>query len=389
MPRTKPCATEALEKALQFGFPGYGRDFCLLMELSQLDFELPEELIAQTPAQQRDASCLLRVDRATRTISHHAFAELPDLLPQPCRIFRNNATVLKARLAGRRPQGGAVECLLLNPVDGQPFLWNCLLKPGRKLPVGATFTLPEDTRATVETKQPDGLCRVRFETHRRSMTDLAAAHGQMPLPHYISREQGDLRAETDESRYQTVYADPAKPVAAAAPTAGLHFTPGLLDTLATRGHRFHDLTLHVGIGTFRPIASEQVEAHQLHTEFYELPAETATAASTPGSPRLAIGTTSVRSLEDFRRRHPLPYPTDAAHPFTAEADIFLYPPATFHAVDHLITNFHLPRSSLLCLVGAFLAPDQPDGIEWLKEIYAEAIAHRYRFFSYGDAMLII
>jgi S-adenosylmethionine:tRNA ribosyltransferase-isomerase len=183
-----------------------------------------------------------------------------------------------------------------------------------------------------------------------------------------------------------VYADPARPVAVAAPTAGLHFTPELLATLAARGVRPADLTLHVGLGTFRPIATETVAAHPIHRELYELPVATQRALFPPrAGRRIAVGTTTVRSIEDFLCTHEAPLD----HPHAAAAGIFLYPPCRFRGVDALITNFHQPRSTLLCLVAAFLAPEATDGVAWLREIYAEAIARRYRFFSYGDAMLIL
>ncbi|MFZ9683727.1 MAG: S-adenosylmethionine:tRNA ribosyltransferase-isomerase, partial [Cephaloticoccus sp.] len=195
----------------------------------------------------------------------------------------------------------------------------------------------------------------------------------------------DSRRDQDLSRYQTVYADRARQVAVAAPTAGLHFTPELLAETARRGVGTADVTLHVGLGTFRPIASETVEAHDIHRELYELPRATAAQLFAPTGRRIAVGTTTVRTVEHFLRSHDQPPADD----FVGEADIYIYPPAEFRGVDALITNFHQPRSTLLCLVSAFLAPGSTDGIAWLHEIYREAIAREYRFFSYGDAMLIL
>lgn len=360
------------------------------MDTSLFDFELPERLIAQQPAERRDASRLLVVDRAAGSVSHHVFSELPELLPYPLRVFRNSASVLKARLHGLRAGGGRAECLLLRPADTGPDEWWCLLKPGRKLREGATFGLDGVYQATVVEKRPDGENRVRFRVAGGgNVFDLADNLGQMPLPPYIRRGEDDPLAAMDGERYQTTYADPGKVVAAAAPTAGLHFTPAINASLGERGATFHEVILHVGLGTFKPIESETVEAHDIHTEFYEIPAATLDALQSPATaPRLCIGTTTVRTLEDYRRRHPGPAAAAHAAAFTAEADIFLYPPAQFAATDMLLTNFHLPRSTLLCLVSAFLTPGKTDGIRWLKEIYAEAIARDYRFFSYGDAMLI-
>ncbi len=207
----------------------------------------------------------------------------------------------------------------------------------------------------------------------------------MPLPPYITGHENDTARAIDRERYQTVYADRGHQVAAAAPTAGLHFTPELLDQVSRQGVSFADLTLHVGLGTFRPIMTDTIEQHAIHREVYEIPVATQRAVFAPPGRRIAVGTTSVRTLEDFAAHHAAPWTSDVMR----EADIFIYPPRTFRAVDALITNFHQPRSTLLCLVSAFLTPGSTDGIAWLKEIYAEAIAREYRFFSYGDAMLIL
>ncbi|MBI2513581.1 MAG: S-adenosylmethionine:tRNA ribosyltransferase-isomerase [Opitutae bacterium] len=419
------------------------------MKTDLFDYPLPEHLIAQTPAQQRDASRLLVVHRAERRIEHRHFREIGDYLRAGDTLFRNNAAVIPARLHARRPTGGAVECLLLRPVEfaagttalenqnsrsavpgipGNPHSafripqsaeWWCLLRPGRKLPPGETFALAGHFTATVREKNAEGLFRVAFACESASdILGVANRIGEMPLPPYIGERHDDTDRARDRERYQTVYADRAHQVAAAAPTAGLHFTPQLLAQLAGAGVRFADVTLHVGLGTFRPIAAEHVEDHVIHREIYEVPAatqtalfasarsaadasaDTASAAATPAlasgptsasarapsaARRIAVGTTSLRTLEDFRRRHTAPLGRD----FLGEADIFIHPPATFAAVDALITNFHQPRSTLLCLVAAFLAPGSTDGVAWSREIYAEAAARGYRFLSYGDAMLIV
>ena len=235
-------------------------------------------------------------------------------------------------------------------------------------------------------KDSGGSVLVRFTTRNdESITSIANRLGSVPLPPYIERRDESHRAE-DLARYQTVYADREKQVAVAAPTAGLHFTAELLTTLASQGVRTAEITLHVGLGTFKPITTETVEAHAIHHELYELPIVSQRALFPPlEGRRIAVGTTSVRSIEHFLSAHAAPL--DHAH--VAEADTFLYPPRTFRGVDALITNFHQPRSTLLCLVAAFLAPGSSEGIAWLHEIYAAAIAREYRFFSYGDAMLIL
>jgi len=360
------------------------------MESARFDYALPSELIAQVPAERRDASRLMVVRRASGEIEHRQFAELTEILPTPARLFRNTAAVLKARLTGRRPEGGRVECLLLRPT-GEAGVWWCLLKPGKKA-ARSGFSLPGEYRAEVVETAADGSYRVRFETERDEPVEaLAERLGRMPLPPYIEREERDPRADLDAERYQTVYADPARRVAAAAPTAGLHFTPELIDRLRNEGRRFFDLTLNVGPGTFQPMQTERVEEHAMHREAYAIPPDALRQLDDPsGGPRVAIGTTSVRTLEDAaRRRHREGRAPDPDGAFRAEADLFLHPPAEFRAVDAMITNFHLPRSTLLCMVAAFLTPGREDGADWIRDLYAEAVKRRYRFYSYGDAMLIL
>jgi S-adenosylmethionine:tRNA ribosyltransferase-isomerase len=350
------------------------------------DYDLPPRLIAQIPAARRDQSRLLVIDRATHTLVHRTFADLPEFLRAGDTLFRNNAAVLPARLHARRPTGGQVECFLLRPADGAQT-WRCLIKPGKKLPVGATFA--DETGAfsgEIVSKDADGSALVKFTTRDgQPITEVAGRLGDVPLPPYITRDDDSRRTE-DLERYQTVYADRTHPVAVAAPTAGLHFTPELLTTLGTQGVRTAEVTLHVGLGTFKPITTENVEAHDIHRELYELPVATQHALFPPlPGRRVAVGTTTVRSVEDFLATHSAP--TDRPH--LAEAGLYIYPPRLFRGVDALITNFHQPRSTLLCLTAAFLTPGETGGIAWLREIYAEAIAREYRFFSYGDAMLIL
>jgi S-adenosylmethionine:tRNA ribosyltransferase-isomerase len=356
----------------------------------QFDYDLPERLIAQNPTERRDESRLLVVDRSNRQLAHHHFRDLPGFLRPDDILIRNTAAVLPARLHAIRATGGAVECLLLRPhpmPERTGETWWCLLRPGRRLPVGATFSDPGAFDAEVVAKQPDGTALVDFTTIDQSaIVDVARRLGEMPLPPYIQRRAGDApQRESDLARYQTVYANAERPVAVAAPTAGLHFTPELLDQLARQGVRTADVLLHVGLGTFRPIATATVEEHVIHRESYELPPATQAALRNPSGRRIAVGTTSVRSIEDYFASPPSN--PDRLH--VAEAGLFIHPPYDFRGVDALITNFHQPRSTLLCLVAAFLTPGSRDGIAWLREIYAEAIRHEYRFFSYGDAMLIL
>ena len=362
------------------------------MNISLFDYHLPEELIAQEPAAVRDASRLMVVDRKTRTVTHAQFSEIGKYLPPNPRFFRNNAAVLKARLFGQRSTGGKVECLLLQPAEDAQTWW-CLLKPGKKTFNAGGFGLPGEYQAEVLEAGSNGNYRVRFHPEREeSITDLSERLGILPLPPYIERTDDDPRRNNDNERYQTVYADFDKRIAVAAPTAGLHFTPDLIAQLENDGARFHDLTLQVGIGTFHPIQVENIKDHNIHHEWYEIPAAAfAELNDAASSARIAVGTTSVRSIEDAMRRSTRApetclTPTGSVQ---AEADIYIYPPAQFAAVDGMITNFHLPKSTLLCLVAAFLTPGSEAGIDWLKELYAEAIDHKYRFYSYGDAMLIL
>ncbi len=362
------------------------------METALFDYHLPADRIAQHPAESRDGSRLLVVNRKDRSIAHRRFQELPDYIGAKDRVFRNNAKVLPARLFAQRNTGGRVECLLLRPAPrpgSYPEEWWCLLKPGRKLPIGSRFSANGLFVAEVIDKNDSAEYRVSFDlVSHSSVVQLVESMGKMPLPPYISRDREDDRDRHDKERYQTIYAQDEHAVAAAAPTAGLHFTQNLIETLESQGACFHDLTLHVGMGTFKPLGEGEVEAHEIHREIYEVPPTTQEAlVTTPrdGKRRVCIGTTSVRTIEDFMRKRE--EPSDKT--YTDEAALFLYPPCSFKGVDALITNFHLPKSTLLCLVSAFLSPNKSDGIDWLKSIYEEAISEEYRFLSYGDAMLIL
>ncbi|NCG08925.1 MAG: tRNA preQ1(34) S-adenosylmethionine ribosyltransferase-isomerase QueA [Verrucomicrobia bacterium] len=362
------------------------------MDAARFDYHLPPEHIAQEPAPRRDAARLMVIDRASQRVTHTTFDHLGEYLPNETRCFRNNAAVLKARLHGQRATGGKVECLLLHPAE-DPQTWWCLLKPGKKTLAAGHFGLDGFYAAKVLEAGNNGNYRVRFQTaNNESVTTLAERIGIMPLPPYIERSPDGPRQASDNDRYQTVYADYSKQQAVAAPTAGLHFTPQLIQQLEQNGTTFHDLTLQVGIGTFHPIQVDDIREHPIHHEWYTIPAESLAALENPAAgPRLAVGTTSVRSMEDaLLRLHENPdAPRLPDGSFQAEADIFIYPPATFRGVDHLITNFHLPKSTLLCLVSAFLTPGSADGIDWLHQLYQAAIQEKYRFYSYGDAMLIL
>lgn len=352
------------------------------MLTKELEYRLPENLIAQSPSKKRDQSRLLVYNRSNGEISHNSFQDLPELLPKNLSIFRNDVSVLKARLLGKRANGGSVECLLLQPNKNSKTTWRCLLKPGGKTAKSKNFGLPNEYSAEVISPLGNGEYLIHFKLLKDStLTDLAQRIGQIPLPPYVKRPTN----EADEKQYQTIYANEKNRTAVAAPTAGLHFSPEILKKLKLNGHSIHNLTLSIGLGTFRPIESQKIEDHSIHSEEYFISSETRDALCKGNSKRLAIGTTSVRAIEHFfsNKKHWNKEDTPT------ETNLFIVPPYNFKGVDHLLTNFHLPKSTLLCLVAAFLTPKEITGLSLLKKLYAEAVSKKYRFFSYGDAMLIL
>jgi S-adenosylmethionine:tRNA ribosyltransferase-isomerase len=342
------------------------------LRVDDFDYELPADAIAQTPAEPRDASRLQVLDRASGAVEHARFRDIGRLLSPGDLLVVNDSRVLPARLLGERPGGGAAEVLVLRVLD-DPLRWEALVRPSRRLPVGSVVTLRSGDRLEVGERLADGTRAVRFD---RDPHAVMAAAGEMPLPPYIR----DRSSPAD--RYQTVYARP--PGSAAAPTAGLHFTDDLLASLEASGVGLAAVTLHVGLDTFRPLEGEFVDEHHIHREWYEVP-PTTRAAIAAARRVVAVGTTAVRVLETAAR-------TDAAEGWT---DLYVTPPYRFRAVDALITNFHLPRSSLLLLVTAFVQAGMGSGAsafdarDRLLDAYREALREGYRFFSFGDAMLIV
>jgi len=341
------------------------------MRASDFDYDLPARLIAQTPAEPRDSARLLVLDRATGALKHHVFRDLPALLRPGDVLVANNSRVLPARLRGRRAEsGGAVEALLLR--EDAPDEWTALVRPGRRVRRGERLVFGEG-RLTAEVLDvlEGGERRIRLTAAEGTVRDAIHVVGATPLPPYIHAPLAD------PERYQTVYARDEGSVAA--PTAGLHVTPALQEALRDGGITMRYVTLHVGAGTFKPMQSEDVAEHRMHAEWAELDAETAAylaAARVEGRRIIALGTTTVRVLETAAAGGEI-------KPFDGWTDIFIKPGHIFHAVDAMITNFHLPRSTLLLLVSAFA------GKGLIDRAYAEAIARAYRFYSFGDAMLIL
>ncbi|WP_145102627.1 tRNA preQ1(34) S-adenosylmethionine ribosyltransferase-isomerase QueA [Rosistilla carotiformis] len=350
-----------------------------MSELDLYDYQLPRELIAQHPLSQRADARLMVVDRRSGSIEHHYVRDLPSLVdPNDAMVF-NDSRVIPARLVGLRTQTGGRWQGLFVRKDNETGLWEILSRTRGKLKVGEQITLEDRDARPVETLEviarlPDGHLAVRPGSDGEP-AELLERFGRVPLPPYIREGQ---MVDDDVKTYQTVFA--RDPGSIAAPTAGLHFTPELLKQLQAKGVQSHAVTLHVGIGTFRPVQTETLDEHEMHYEWASISAETAeklNAARAAGGRVLAVGTTSVRTLETVAAEN------DQLVGWTGMTNLFVRPPYKFGAVDRMLTNFHLPKSTLLMLVSAFA------GRELIMEAYAAAIAEEYRFFSYGDAMLII
>ena len=348
------------------------------MKVSDFDYELPPGLIAQHPTDRRDASRLLVVP-PTGPFQHRSFGELPELIEPGDVLVVNESRVFPARLLGRKPTGAEAEVLLVRPVeptsgtwDASSLEWEALVRPGGKLKPGRTLVVSDELTVEIVDTLPSGNRVVRLLADG-PVEEVLDRYGHMPLPPYIERADG---AE-DRDRYQTVYARERGSIAA--PTAGLHFTNELLNDLTDRGVVRGAITLHVGVGTFRPVEVDDPAEHPMHAEWYSIPqevADTIGTAKAAGGRIWAVGTTAVRTLESAAD------PGGRVRPGQGETDLFIRPPYDFRVVDGLITNFHLPRSTLLMLVSALA------GHERVMAAYAEAVAEGYRFYSYGDAMVV-
>ncbi len=339
------------------------------MKKSDFDFYLPEELIAQTPLEKRDGSRLLVLDKESGAMDHRHFYDLPEYLRAGDCLVLNNSRVLPARLIGTRPGGGAVELVLLRDLgEGR---WECLSRPGRKTKPGTELSFGSgELKATVEAVAEGGNRIVKFD-YQGIFLEVLERLGKMPLPPYIKEEL------QDPERYQTVYSRELG--SAAAPTAGLHFTNELLEKIQAMGVKVCYVTLHVGLGTFRPVKEDEIENHEMHSEFCIIPEDTArtvTETKQNGGRIVAVGTTSCRTLESFAKDDGT---LEACSGWT---DIFIYPGYSFKCIDALVTNFHLPESTLIMLVSALA------GREHILNAYRTAVEEKYRFFSFGDAMFI-
>lgn len=351
-----------------------------MFDLEDYNYTLPEELIAQVPAPERDKSRLMVVDRSCGAVSDRRFTDLPELLLPGDLLVTNNTRVVPARIFGHKESGGRAEILVLEHADGETGMpdarW-CLLKSSKRPKRGSRLLFDEGFTGIVEDLGEDGLIRIAFQGPQ-SIDSLLEDKGMMPLPPYIKRKEKDPRSELDRKRYQTVFAQRKGSVAA--PTASLHFTPGVLARLEEAGISVAQVTLHVGYGTFRPVRTRDIREHRLGDEEYDLSPETARAVQqtkSKGGRVVAVGTTVVRTLESAAGAK------GEVKSGAGRTDLYITPGFSFRVVDALITNFHLPRSSLLFLVSAFA------GLDLIRTAYRRAIQEAYRFYSYGDAMLIL
>ncbi len=339
------------------------------MKVSEFNYNLPEELIAQVPLEKRDTSRLMILDREKQTIEHKKFKDIIDYLePGDC-LVRNNTKVIPARIYGKKETGAKVEFLLLNNIEGD--IWESIVRPGNKLHIGTKVIFGEGLlKAEILEIMPGGTRKVKFY-YEGIFNEILDKVGLMPLPPYIHEEL------KDKDRYQTVYAKYNG--SAAAPTAGLHFTPELLQKIEEKGIKIANVTLHVGIGTFRPVKEDEVEKHDMHSEHYYIKQEDVdiiNKAKEQGKRIISVGTTSCRVLETVADKNGLLKEAEG------DTQIFIYPGYKFKCIDGLITNFHLPQSTLLMLVSALAGKD------FVMEAYEKAVKEKYRFFSFGDAMFI-
>ncbi len=347
------------------------------MLLSEYDYNLPEGLIAQLPADKRENSKMMVLERKNRTISHKHFYDIVDLLDKDTLLVMNNTKVLPARLIGHKDTGAKIEVFLLSQKDGN--LWDVLIKPSKRVKPGTVIKISDElSTKAIERLEENGEWLVELIYNGDNLLDILHRNGQIPLPPYIERKiPNEELKKLDFERYQTVYAKDEGSVAA--PTAGLHFTEDILNKLEQKGVELAYITLNVGLGTFRPVQCENLENHKMHSETFEISqkaAEQINRAKKDGKKIVAVGTTTVRTLETAYKKF------GCIKPCHDHSELFIYPPYEFKVIDSLITNFHLPKSTLLMLVSALAGKD------FIFKAYEEAIDKQYRFFSYGDCMFI-
>ncbi|NOY23467.1 MAG: tRNA preQ1(34) S-adenosylmethionine ribosyltransferase-isomerase QueA [Acidobacteria bacterium] len=344
------------------------------MKRSDFFYHLPEQLIAQEPMEPRDHSRMMLLNREKQEISHHIFHEIQNLIPSDTMLVVNDTKVFPARLHLKKVETDArIEVFLLKQMDPEAQTWRALIRPAKRVRTGTILTFPDKSTIRITAVLEAGIHVVRFESE--NPFELIHRYGETPLPPYIKRPTENPE---DRERYQTVFAQ--KIGAVAAPTAGFHFTPKLLETLKKQGIPVSRITLTVGLGTFRPVKADDIRDHQMDTESYEISEDTATAIHNwkkNGGRILAVGTTSVRTLEGCYQKY------GEIRPVRDETDIFIYPPYHFNVVDFMLTNFHLPESTLIMLASAFAGKD------FVFEAYRQAVEATYRFYSYGDSMLIL
>ncbi len=366
------------------------------MLTSDFDYNLPKQLIAQIPLEPRDSSRLMVIDKKIKTIEHKHFYDIVDFLQKGDLLVWNNTKVFKARLRGslmldesvvnmskkidstdKILNTSPVEIFLVKPMENNK-VWKALAKPGRKLRLGMKVVFAEDFSAEVMLKENDGTYLIQFDEDDMSVRSKANKYGEVPTPPYVDNPELKMKDKELSEKYQTVYAKEEGSVAA--PTAGFHFTPELIEKLKTKGIEFAEVTLHVGLGTFLPVKTDKIEEHKMHEEWVELTAKNAdliNQAKAEGRRVVAVGTTTVRVLEGIAKTQ------GSLRPYSGDINIFIYPGFEFKIIDALITNFHLPKSTLLILVSAFVGNK-----DFMLECYREAVEEKYRFFSFGDAMLI-
>lgn len=347
------------------------------MLLSDYDYNLPEDLIAQMPADKRENSRMMVLDRKNGTIIHKHFYDIIDILEKDTLLVMNNTRVLPARLIGHKDTGAKIEVFLLSQKEGK--LWDVLIKPSKRIKPDTVIKISDELSVkAVKRLEENGEWLVELIYESNNILDVLHRNGQIPLPPYIERKTPDEDLKKlDFERYQTVYAEDEKSVAA--PTAGLHFTKEILQKLENKGVELAYITLNVGLGTFRPVQCDNIEDHKMHSETFEISEKAATQineAKAKGKKIVAVGTTTVRTLETAYQKY------GCIKPCHDHSELFIYPPYEFKVIDNLITNFHLPKSTLLMLVSALAGKD------FIFKAYREAIENKYRFFSYGDCMYI-